>query len=293
MSATFAVEDRSNLKKHLLNKRNFEKVVDSKIERRKETRKNAKKRKASQMVAVTEKEERKAAANDRSCKLARLCDERLKSSQFRAINEYLYTHPSDEATRYMNKHLFATYHEAYESIVNKWPIKPIDSIIDAIEQYSTRKRLIIADLGCGKKPLLKLHFNEATVHSFDLIAAHENVIAADITSVPLEDSLCDFAVFCLSLMGTNVNDYLFEANRILKLNGRLLIAEVVSRFDDDVNHFSKSLRHFGFTKVTVEHLPPNKFFVLFSAVKTCNVHKSTAKRNVPDIQLKPCHYKSR
>ena len=34
--------------------------------------------------------------------------------------------------------------------------------------------------------------------------------------VPLKDSSIDIAVFCLSLMGTNLSSYLLEANRVLK-----------------------------------------------------------------------------
>ena len=34
--------------------------------------------------------------------------------------------------------------------------------------------------------------------------------------VPLGDASVDVAVFCLSLMGTNLADYLTEAHRVLK-----------------------------------------------------------------------------
>jgi ribosomal RNA-processing protein 8 len=34
--------------------------------------------------------------------------------------------------------------------------------------------------------------------------------------VPLKSKTVDNAVFCLSLMGTNLTDYLKEANRVLK-----------------------------------------------------------------------------
>jgi hypothetical protein len=38
-----------------------------------------------------------------------------------------------------------------------------------------------------------------------------------LVQVPLEDATVDVCVFCLSLMGTNLNEYLREANRILRL----------------------------------------------------------------------------
>ena len=34
--------------------------------------------------------------------------------------------------------------------------------------------------------------------------------------MPLEDDSVDIAVFCLALMGTNVTDFITEANRVLK-----------------------------------------------------------------------------
>jgi len=38
-----------------------------------------------------------------------------------------------------------------------------------------------------------------------------------VLQVPLEKSSVDIAVFCLSLMGTNIVQYLAEASRVLKL----------------------------------------------------------------------------
>lgn len=58
---------------------------------------------------------------------------------------------------------------------------------------------------------------EQTVHSFDLVAIDDTVVACDMANVPLGDASVDVAVFCLSLMGTNLQDYILEANRVLKI----------------------------------------------------------------------------
>jgi ribosomal RNA-processing protein 8 len=42
----------------------------------------------------------------------------------------------------------------------------------------------------------------------------------------------DVGVFSLSLMGTNFPDFLLESNRVLKMHGVLMVAEVMSRFKD-------------------------------------------------------------
>ena len=43
------------------------------------------------------------------------------------------------------------------------------------------------------------------------------VTAGDMSHTPLESQSVDIAVFCLSLMGTNIRDYIKEANRVLKI----------------------------------------------------------------------------
>lgn len=75
--------------------------------------------------------------------------------------------------------------------------------------------MIVADLGCGEAKLAQSVKNK--VHSFDFVAVNDQVTQCDMKNVPLEDNSCDVAVFCLSLMGTNVIDFICEAHRILKL----------------------------------------------------------------------------
>jgi ribosomal RNA-processing protein 8 len=71
-----------------------------------------------------------------------------------------------------------------------------------------------------------------TVHSFDLLAVNDSVVACDIAhvrrgsldsayadthQVPLAKSTLDVAIYSLSLMGTNYLDFLLEAYRVLKV----------------------------------------------------------------------------
>ena len=71
--------------------------------------------------------------------------------------------------------------------------------------------------------------------------------------VPLDDETLDVAVFCLSLMGANLTDYLREAYRTLKLDGWLHVIEARSRFGD-VDTFVKTLRSLGFGNVEANDL---------------------------------------
>jgi len=73
---------------------------------------------------------------------------------------------------------------------------------------------VIADFGCGEARLATLVSQK--VHSFDLIALNDKVQACDMAHTPLLAHSVHVVVFCLSLMGTNLNDYIIEANRVLK-----------------------------------------------------------------------------
>ncbi len=61
------------------------------------------------------------------------------------------------------------------------------------------------------------------MHSFDHLAIHPGIVTGDMSHTPLDDGSIDAAVFSLSLMGTNIGDYISEAYRVLKLGGQLII----------------------------------------------------------------------
>uniref|UniRef100_A0A8C3W7D6 Ribosomal RNA-processing protein 8 n=1 Tax=Catagonus wagneri TaxID=51154 RepID=A0A8C3W7D6_9CETA len=113
--------------------------------------------------------------------------------------------------------------------------------------------------------------------------------AASRSKVPLEDASVDVAVFCLSLMGTNIRDFLEEANRVLKPGGLLKVAEVSSRFED-VRAFLGAVSKLGF-KVISKDLTNSHFF-LFDFQKT-GPPRVGPKAQLTGLQLQPCLYKRR
>jgi len=113
-----------------------------------------------------------------------------------------------------NPELFQKYHDAYKGRMEHWPKNPLDVIVKWINRKVSKDR-IIADFGCGEAKLSLAVPNK--VHSFDLFALNDRVTACDMSNVPLEDESVDVAVFCLSLMGTDVAKFIAEANRVLKI----------------------------------------------------------------------------
>jgi ribosomal RNA-processing protein 8 len=176
---------------------------------------------------------------------------KLEGARFRSINEELYTSVSSSAFEDFQRNplKFFDYHKGYrEQVAAGWPCNPLDHIITWIKSTQSSSS-IIADMGCGEARLAASISNK--VHSFDLVACNETVTACDIANVPLQNASVDIVVFCLSLMGTNINSFLSEANRILKKNGILKIVEVRSRFEDKqgIKAFQAYLKHLGFKVV--------------------------------------------
>jgi len=205
----------------------------------------------------------------------------------------LYTSSGEEAQRIFAEDptLFHLYHEGYRAQISKWPVDPLEFIAQDVNKKRS-KPLVIADMGCGDAKLaLKLAQSGHTVHSFDLVAINDQVTACDICSVPLANESVDVCVFCLSLMGTNLADYLAEAHRILKIGGKLKIAEISSRFES-VKKFRRSLEKMGFTLMKQRNPPGDdqSYFLMFDFEKT---DAKISNRNPKGLYLKPCLYKKR
>lgn len=93
------------------------------------------------------------------------------------------------------------------------PLSHLDLCMCSVDRAKSGK-LVVADFGCGEARLAQAL--PCTVHSLDLVALNTHVTACDMAHTPLSDGSVDVAVFCLSLMGTNILDYIREANRVLK-----------------------------------------------------------------------------
>uniref|UniRef100_A0A1B6C524 Ribosomal RNA-processing protein 8 n=1 Tax=Clastoptera arizonana TaxID=38151 RepID=A0A1B6C524_9HEMI len=213
---------------------------------------------------------------------------KLTAARFRYINEKLYLADSKGAYQLFNDdpETFNAYHSGFKQQVTQWPINPVDEIINSLKDSCNN--LIIADFGCGEAKIAA-SLENATVHSFDLIALNDQVTVCNMSRTPLPAASVDVAIFCLSLMGTNLNDFIKEANRILKEGGILKIAEVESRFYD-VQQFVKDVQKFGFNAKS-QDLSHNLFYFLdFS--KRSNINKRK-KSKLPQLALKPCLYKKR
>lgn len=209
--------------------------------------------------------------------------QQLEGSKFRILNEKLYTCTSKEAKELFDKKpdYFNTMHEGFQIQAKTWPIVPVDAVIEYI-QKSIPKNHIIADMGCGDAKIAATVPNK--VHSFDFKARNSRVTQCDMSHTPLDDKSVDLVVFVLSLMGTNVEDFIKEAYRILKPNGRLLVVEVTSRIENE-DIFANGISAIGFDLKLKKALTTHFTWFEFK--------KSAPKSISGDLTLQPCIYKRR
>jgi ribosomal RNA-processing protein 8 len=192
--------------------------------------------------------------------------QKLLSARFRHLNETLYTTPSARAMELFstNPEFFNEYHAGFSRQVQEsWPSNPVDGYIRAVKERGSvpinRKpkdkassgqsleplprrphgTCTIADLGCGDAqfaraltPVSASKRLNLKLLSFDLCATDPLITKADIAALPVEDGTVDVAIFCLSLMGTNWIDFVEEAWRVLRGDGKgeCWVSEVKSRF---------------------------------------------------------------
>lgn len=243
----------------------------------------------------------------RASSLQRSFKDRLSGSRFRILNEELYTTASSRAFQRFSTtpELYHQYHEGFRYQVGRWPVNPINVIVQNLTARATKQpksassALVVADFGCGDaelaRQLLALNRNgndRFVVHSFDLVASSDLVTACDMAHVPLESHSVDVGIFCLSLMGTNLADFIREAHRVLKKDGSVIIAEVRSRFEsrdgrnDEFQEFIGVLSQLGFDCSKEDK--SNKMFLLLELRK----NGTTPDKKV-SFTAKPCIYKRR
>jgi hypothetical protein len=124
-------------------------------------------------------------------------------------------------------------------------------------------------MGCGEASLAKALKKVNKVHSFDHLAINDDVVACNIKKTPLKAGTLDVAVYSLSLMGEDFSDYIKEAHRVLRWDGRLFIAHMASQIHD-VEMVKNQLTQMGYGGVEYDIVDR---FVFFSAWKRTKLNK--------------------
>lgn len=173
-------------------------------------------------------------------------------------------------------------------------MNPNELIINSLKKKKYRK-CIIADIGCGEallaRTLIPLGYK---VYSFDLVALNEYITCCDMKHLTLEDKTVDIAIFCLSLMNTNYEEFIVEANRILREKGKLVVAEINSRIISIQSFVDVFYKH---KFKLLKQVDLKNFFTVFTFKKLEDNNANQSNKVIDNDNniniLKPCLYKKR
>ena len=227
-------------------------------------------------------------------KIEEKIENNLEDTKFRILNEKLYKSSSEEALNYFksNEEDFIIYHKGFSTQSQKWPANPNNLILKSLslEKYKSK---IIADIGCGEAKIAqKLVPLGYKIYSYDLVSMNKYVTVADMKNLPLKNKFCDIGIFCLSLMNKNFIPFVVESNRILKINGKLLVAEITSRIVN-MNKFLKIFEKYGFEVIKRKNIYDYFEMITFKKIKDCQIIKEDKELEDTYDILKPCLYKKR
>jgi superfamily II DNA or RNA helicase len=131
----------------------------------------------------------------------------------------------------LNPEEWCYYHTMLLDHEQTWQVVPREKCLEYLKK-NLPPNSVIGDFGCGRNTLAEELSQWHLVHSFDHVALGPKVTQCDFANTPIDDSTLDAAVFSLSLMGNNTEDYIEEAYRTLKLAGQLLVWDTR---DDEAN----------------------------------------------------------
>jgi len=203
-------------------------------------------------------------------------------SQLSLLHKEYKTLRSDNLATKFREHpqLWHEYHDIAEVNEASFPVgeipyqRVISFLNTHLSTFHPKKQKTIVDMGCGTARV-QLAFADRlniTFHNLDHVACDERVTLADIAHTGLEDGDADVAILCLAMWGSNKEEYLTEAFRLLDPNGRLIIVEPSKRWMDETgqHRLRDTLIRHGFTIVQEESMTKEQQvhkFSLFVAKK--------------------------
>ena len=89
-------------------------------------------------------------------------------------------------------------------------------------------------MGCGKAQISQYFKDDKRFEfiNYDHISSNDTIISCDISKIPLEDNQVDICILSLAMWGSNCEEYIQEASRILESNGLLYIIEPTKRWSE-------------------------------------------------------------
>ena len=185
-------------------------------------------------------------------------------SQLSILHKEYKTLRSDNLGAKFREHpqLWHEYHQIAEANEASFPdgqipYQRVIAFLNAhLATFHPKKQKTIVDMGCGTARVQQAFADRPNLifYNLDHVACNDQVMVVDIAHTGLEDGDADVAILCLAMWGSNKEEYLTEAFRLLDPNGRLIIVEPSKRWMDESGQhlLRKMLEQHGFTIVQEE-----------------------------------------
>lgn len=135
-----------------------------------------------------------------------------------------------------NRDEFTEYHTIRDKNLEKYDksVRPHEKIIAELERIKTKRQKLVVDMGCGMAKIAGHFANDLRFNfiNYDHISSRENITECDISQMPLEDDSVEICIMSMALWGSNCNEYIAEANRVLESGGKLYIIDSTKRWSD-------------------------------------------------------------
>ena len=141
-----------------------------------------------------------------------------------------------------NPELWHKYHEIAEENEQSFPEEeiPRNRIIKELNKIITKRSKEVVDMGCGRAQIAQHYQADPRFNftNYDHISSNEHVIQCDISNLPLEEDSVDICILSLAMWGSNCEEYIKEANRILETDGKLYIIEPTKRWSENYDRYN-------------------------------------------------------
>jgi hypothetical protein len=113
---------------------------------------------------------------------------------------------------------------------------PRNRIIQELQNIKNNSKnpKMVVDMGCGKAHISRYFKNDKRFEfrNYDHVSCSEDVVSCDISSIGLDDNSVDYCILSLAMWGSNCQEYIIEAYRMLVTGGRLYIIEPTKRWSE-------------------------------------------------------------
>ena len=198
--------------------------------------------------------------------------QKTKSELQKYHSRYIAMRSDNLAQRFRtNRKEFIEYHSVRDQNLETFDKsdRPHERIIAELNKIKTKRQKLVVDMGCGLAKIAE-HFKSDRRFEFinyDHVSTKENITECDISHIPSEDNSVEICIMSFALWGSNCEEYITEAYRVLETGGKLYIIDSTKRWCD-LNYESGIIED-GMEGCKLKNILVEKSFQIIN----CNIDK--------------------